>query len=72
MLRPSPETFFFRPFLSRLPADLPSSAVHINSITVQDESNLPHGGYKSSGFGRFGGYIGFEEFVLTKTITWMD
>jgi acyl-CoA reductase-like NAD-dependent aldehyde dehydrogenase len=47
-------------------------AVHINSMTIHDEPVLPHGGYKTSGFGRFGGSVGFDEFLQTKTITWLD
>jgi acyl-CoA reductase-like NAD-dependent aldehyde dehydrogenase len=47
-------------------------AVHINSLTVHDESTLPHGGWKSSGFGRFGGTAGYDEWVQTKTITWVE
>jgi acyl-CoA reductase-like NAD-dependent aldehyde dehydrogenase len=31
-----------------------SGSVHINSMTVHDEVQLPHGGMKSSGYGRFG------------------
>ncbi len=31
-----------------------SGAVHINSMTIHDEVQLPHGGMKSSGYGRFG------------------
>ncbi|OJJ48236.1 hypothetical protein ASPZODRAFT_14384 [Penicilliopsis zonata CBS 506.65] len=49
-----------------------SGAVHINSITVHDEPVLPHGGWKSSGFGRFGGSSGFDEFLQTKTVTWAE
>lgn len=48
------------------------SAVHINSLTVHDEPVLPHGGWKSSGFGRFGGTSGYDEFLQTKTVTWME
>ena len=33
---------------------LKSGAVHINSMTIHDESQLPHGGTKGSGWGRFG------------------
>lgn len=43
-------------------------AVHINAMTVHDEPTLPHGGYKSSGYGRFGGHWAFEEFLQIKTI----
>lgn len=31
-----------------------SGAVHINSMTIHDEAQLPHGGTKASGWGRFG------------------
>lgn len=48
------------------------SAVHINALTVHDEPVLPHGGWKSSGFGRFGGIGGYDEFLQTKTVTWME
>lgn len=48
------------------------SAVHINALTVHDEPVLPHGGWKSSGFGRFGGIRGYDEFLQTKTVTWME
>ncbi|CAK7216208.1 hypothetical protein SEUCBS140593_002798 [Sporothrix eucalyptigena] len=43
-------------------------AVHINGSTVHDEACLPHGGVKSSGWGRFGGHWGFDEFLQTKTV----
>ena len=33
------------------------------------EAALPHGGFKHSGFGRFGGSWGLNEFLTTKTIT---
>lgn len=49
-----------------------SSAVHINSLTIHDEPGLPHGGVKKSGFGRFGGTAGLNEFLTTKSVTWMD
>lgn len=51
---------------------LDSGAVHINSMTVHDEFALPHGGVKSSGYGRFNGTSGLEEFLYSKTVTWMD
>ncbi|OGM49638.1 hypothetical protein ABOM_001852 [Aspergillus bombycis] len=49
-----------------------SGAVHINSMTVHDELTLPHGGWKKSGYGRFGGSDGFNEFLQTRTITWKE
>ncbi|RYP14074.1 hypothetical protein DL765_006608 [Monosporascus sp. GIB2] len=51
---------------------LDSGAVHINSRTVHDEFALPHGGVKKSGFGRFNGYQGLEEFLYCKTVTWIE
>lgn len=48
-----------------------AGAVHINGMSVHDESGLPHGGMKSSGYGRFGS-VGLEEWVRTKTITYSD
>jgi acyl-CoA reductase-like NAD-dependent aldehyde dehydrogenase len=52
----------------KIAGGIESGAVHINSMSVHDEPNLPHGGTKSSGFGRFGSQ-GLEEWVRTKTIT---
>lgn len=48
------------------------SAVHINNMTVHDEPNLPHGGAKKSGWGRFNGSAGIEEFLRVKCVTWWD
>lgn len=55
----------------RVADKLESGAVHINSMTVHDEFSLPHGGVKGSGFGRFNGYHGLDEFLYFKTVTWM-
>jgi acyl-CoA reductase-like NAD-dependent aldehyde dehydrogenase len=52
----------------KLAKGIESGAVHINSMTVHDESALPHGGVKASGFGRFNA-SGLEEWTQTKTIT---
>ena len=49
-----------------------SGAVHINSMTVQDEAALPHGGVKNSGWGRFNSEEGLKEFLVMKSVTWMD
>lgn len=56
----------------RLADGLDSGAVHINSMTVHDEYSIPHGGVKDSGFGRFNGYQGLDEFLYLKSVTWMD
>jgi acyl-CoA reductase-like NAD-dependent aldehyde dehydrogenase len=52
----------------RLARNIESGAVHINGMTVHDEAALPHGGVKSSGYGRFNA-AGLEEWVKTKNIT---
>ncbi|KAL6819269.1 vanillin dehydrogenase [Trichoderma camerunense] len=49
-----------------------SGAVHINSMTVHDEPALPHGGMKNSGWGRFSGLQGLDEWVQTKVVSWRD
>lgn len=49
-----------------------TGAVHINSMSVHDETVLPHGGAKKSGWGRFNGLEGLREWVRWKTITWKD
>jgi acyl-CoA reductase-like NAD-dependent aldehyde dehydrogenase len=56
----------------RIAKNIQSGAVHINSMSVHDESALPHGGYKKSGYGRFNSLEGLEEWVQTKTVTWKD
>lgn len=49
-----------------------TGAVHINSMTIHDEPVLPHGGVKESGWGRFNAAQGMEEFLVSKSVTWMD
>lgn len=49
-----------------------TGAVHINAMSIHDEAALPHGGVKSSGFGRFNADQGLNEFLRTKVITWED
>lgn len=56
----------------RIAEALESGAVHINSMTIHDEFAIPHGGVKNSGFGRFNGYQGIEEFLYYKSVTWME
>jgi acyl-CoA reductase-like NAD-dependent aldehyde dehydrogenase len=40
-----------------------SGICHVNSATVQDEPQMPFGGVKGSGYGRFGGKAGIDEFT---------
>ncbi|KAK5658802.1 hypothetical protein OQA88_1614 [Cercophora sp. LCS_1] len=53
----------------RFAKEIETGAVHINSMTVHDESVLPHGGAKASGYGRFNTAYGLGEWVRTKTVT---
>lgn len=56
----------------RIAKRIESGAVHINAMSVHDEPVLPHGGVKASGFGRFNGNHGIEEFLKLKTITYKE
>ncbi|MFT4173921.1 MAG: aldehyde dehydrogenase [Rhodocyclaceae bacterium] len=42
---------------------------HINGPTVHDEAQMPFGGVKGSGYGRFGGRAGIDAFTETRWIT---
>jgi vanillin dehydrogenase len=42
---------------------------HINGPTVHDEAQMPFGGVKASGYGRFGGKAGIDAFTETRWIT---
>ena len=46
-----------------------SGICHINGPTVHDEAQMPFGGVKSSGYGRFGGKAGVEAFTELRWIT---
>lgn len=46
-----------------------SGICHINGPTVQDEAQIPFGGVKASGFGRFGGHTAIAEFTELRWIT---
>ena len=46
-----------------------SGICHINDATVHDEPQIPFGGVKSSGWGRFGGQWSAEEFTELRWIT---
>jgi len=46
-----------------------SGICHINGPTVHDEAQMPFGGVKNSGYGRFGGRAGVEAFTELRWIT---
>lgn len=46
-----------------------SGICHINSSTVHDEAQMPFGGVKGSGYGRFGGDAAIHEFTELRWIT---
>ncbi len=46
-----------------------SGICHINGATVHDEAQMPFGGVKASGYGRFGGKAGINEFTELRWIT---
>jgi NAD-dependent aldehyde dehydrogenases len=48
---------------------LQTGICHINGPTVHDEAQMPFGGCKSSGYGRFGGHAGIHEFTELRWIT---
>jgi acyl-CoA reductase-like NAD-dependent aldehyde dehydrogenase len=43
--------------------------VHVGNQTVDDEPQVPFGGVKASGYGRFGGRWGIEAFSATRWVT---
>jgi len=46
-----------------------SGICHVNGPTVHDEAQMPFGGTKASGYGRFGGHAGIEQFTELRWIT---
>jgi acyl-CoA reductase-like NAD-dependent aldehyde dehydrogenase/ABC-type branched-subunit amino acid transport system ATPase component len=46
-----------------------SGICHINAPTVHDEPQMPFGGTKASGYGRFGGKAGIDAFTELRWIT---
>ena len=46
-----------------------SGICHINGPTVHDEAQMPFGGVKGSGYGRFGGKAGIDAFTELRWIT---
>jgi acyl-CoA reductase-like NAD-dependent aldehyde dehydrogenase len=50
-------------------ARLETGMCHINDTTVHDEPQMPFGGVKDSGWGRFGGAAAADEFTELRWIT---
>ena len=48
---------------------LESGICHVNGPTVHDEAQMPFGGVKASGYGRFGGRAGVDAFTELRWIT---
>jgi acyl-CoA reductase-like NAD-dependent aldehyde dehydrogenase len=46
-----------------------SGMCHVNGPTVHDEAQMPFGGVKGSGYGRFGGRAAIDEFTELRWIT---
>jgi acyl-CoA reductase-like NAD-dependent aldehyde dehydrogenase len=53
----------------RIAAQLDTGMCHINGATVHDEAQMPFGGVKGSGYGRFGGKAGIAEFTELRWMT---
>jgi acyl-CoA reductase-like NAD-dependent aldehyde dehydrogenase len=53
-------------------ARLESGICHINGPTVNDEAQMPFGGVKGSGYGRFGGKAAIAEFTDLRWVTIED
>ncbi|MBU6441387.1 MAG: aldehyde dehydrogenase family protein, partial [Betaproteobacteria bacterium] len=46
-----------------------SGICHVNGPTVHDEAQMPFGGVKDSGWGRFGGKAGIDAFTELRWVT---
>ncbi len=53
----------------RVSRQIKSGICHINGPTVHDEAQMPFGGVKASGYGRFGGKAGIDFFTELRWIT---
>ena len=53
----------------RVARQIQSGICHINGPTVHDEAQMPFGGTKASGYGRFGGKPGIDSFTELRWIT---
>jgi vanillin dehydrogenase len=46
-----------------------SGICHVNASTVHDEPQMPFGGVKASGWGRFGGRAALDEFTELRWVS---
>ena len=53
----------------RVARQIKSGICHVNGPTVHDEAQMPFGGTKASGYGRFGGKAGIDSFMELRWIT---
>ncbi|MEO6361459.1 MAG: aldehyde dehydrogenase [Sphingomicrobium sp.] len=53
----------------RVAKQIKSGICHVNGPTVHDEAQMPFGGVKASGYGRFGGKAGIDAFTELRWIT---
>ncbi|MGN5373572.1 MAG: salicylaldehyde dehydrogenase [Sphingomonas hengshuiensis] len=53
----------------RVARQIQSGICHVNGPTVHDEPQMPFGGTKASGYGRFGGKAGIDSFTELRWIT---
>ncbi|NIJ37396.1 acyl-CoA reductase-like NAD-dependent aldehyde dehydrogenase [Sphingopyxis panaciterrae] len=53
----------------RVARQIKSGICHINGPTVHDEAQMPFGGVKASGYGRFGGKAGIDSFTELRWVT---
>ncbi len=53
----------------RVARQIKSGICHVNGPTVHDEAQMPFGGTKASGYGRFGGKAGIDSFTELRWVT---
>ena len=53
----------------RVAQRIESGICHVNGPTVHDEAQMPFGGVKASGWGRFGGQAGIDAFTDLRWVT---
>ena len=53
----------------RVARQIQSGICHVNGSTVHDEAQMPFGGVGASGYGRFGGKAGIDQFTELRWIT---